>query len=97
MKKLATMFCSVLAFTACTMPPPIASSDGNKHNVEGLREMLNGRHKLVIIFLHGVGDHCPLYALDKTDGWIAEKNERSVNSGSPPGSMRRAMTRNMIE
>jgi hypothetical protein len=69
-----TVLISVLLTAGCAQPAPIkwtGSTDGSV-TLQPIQKLINGKAKLVVIFLHGVGDHCPLYALDEKAGWVSE-------------------------
>ncbi|HEY2346795.1 MAG TPA: hypothetical protein VGH80_13120 [Xanthomonadaceae bacterium] len=45
----------------------------------GLNEKIaQARGKTVIIFVHGMGDHCPGFALDPANGWFSRERATSL-------------------
>jgi hypothetical protein len=94
MKTLTLLLCLTLAVTTGCMRPPTILSLAGEHTVNFPRvgELLHRKKKLVVIFLHGVGDHCPLYALDEKRGWISESAFRPLDHHSPGSAHDRVET-----
>jgi hypothetical protein len=47
--------------------------------VKPLSDLLpQGTNKLVIVFVHGIGDTCPGYALDESRGWLRNSTLRAI-------------------
>ena len=68
--------------TACYSPPIVyssADSDEAHGELKPLRELLPRNDNPVrLFFVHGVGDHCPGYALDPTKGWLNDDNAAAI-------------------
>jgi hypothetical protein len=61
---------SCVALIACSTAPKIVPLDsGTVKDITPLAQLTKDKHKVVIVFLHGVGDHCPGYALKGPDAW----------------------------
>lgn len=75
MKKHLPSLLSVLALFGCANAP-IISNPAEAPNtpalgdVTGISKHLAGKNRAVVVFMHGVGDHCPGYALDGDFGWL---------------------------
>jgi hypothetical protein len=74
-RMLATLF--VLATVGCSHAPVVSNPDEKPTSswtghVDPLRELLKGKTKAVVVFVHGVGDHCPGFALDAKTGWLKQ-------------------------
>lgn len=70
---LAGMFIALGA--GCSHAPIVSSpnegpNDPYSGRVESLDKRLDGKTHMVVVFMHGVGDHCPGFALNETDGWL---------------------------
>jgi hypothetical protein len=74
--------CAVLS--SCVSAPVVyAPSDMTNNKPSGsvtkLSQLLgNSAAPLRIVFLHGVGDHCPGYALDRVKGWLKDSTAKEL-------------------
>jgi hypothetical protein len=59
----------VLSTVAACMTAPVVSDSGSVPPLRDLAPPSGGR--IVLVFVHGVGDHCRGYALDPTSGWLS--------------------------
>lgn len=83
------MLCAsiVLSLTACSSTPLIYnSSDNSPGTIKPLQELLPDNTPVRLFFVHGVGDHCPGYALGP-DGWLNEKNAAAMGLKLVPGGI----------
>ncbi|WP_349735791.1 hypothetical protein [Pseudomonas jessenii] len=68
----------VLSLSACSSAPLIYnSSDNSPGLIKPLQELLPDNTPVRLFFVHGVGDHCPGYALGP-DGWLNDKNAAAM-------------------
>jgi hypothetical protein len=70
---LSLVLCGCLL--ACSSNPVVYSpNDGPNDEASGvvkpLADILQGATAVRLVFVHGVGDHCPGYALDDANGWL---------------------------
>lgn len=72
-----SLLLGVFALAGCASAPIISNpADGPSQKASGhvtaLAQLLDGKRKAVVIFIHGVGDNCPGYAVDgSTDSWLS--------------------------
>jgi hypothetical protein len=66
-----------ISLAGCVSAPIISNpaegpNDKAKGNVKALSELLQGKRKAVVVFVHGVGDHCPGFAIEEhsKDAWL---------------------------
>jgi hypothetical protein len=52
--------------------PSEEAGSPNTGSVPALLTFLDGSRHLVVVFIHGVGDHCTGYALDNSFGWLRD-------------------------
>lgn len=82
LRLLAALVSFMLA--ACGSTPEVYSSndrlkDPPSGSFPGLAQLLpNKPGPLRVVFVHGVGDHCPGYALDPADGWLNDDAAKAV-------------------
>jgi hypothetical protein len=85
-RTIAVLSALIAALAGCSSPQ-IVPLDPATPNIPALRELLHGKRKLVVMFLHGVGDHCPRYALEGRNAWISGDGFRQLgiqdSSGKP--------------
>lgn len=80
----AILLLAVAVFvTGCSFSPIVSSpSEGPKDpargNVTALRTLLAGKDRAVVVMIHGVGDHCPGFALDQNVGWLNTRAEEAL-------------------
>ncbi|MGH8121864.1 MAG: hypothetical protein ACREPT_03745 [Rudaea sp.] len=55
-------------------------------DVTAISKYLAGKTSAVVFFVHGVGDHCPGFALDNTAGWLNDKAVGVIGLVAKPGS-----------
>lgn len=66
---------SLLMLAGCANAPIVSSpleepGEAYRGAVTPLAQLLEGKKEAVVVFIHGVGDHCPGYALSPAFGWI---------------------------
>jgi len=76
MRIVACLFLAVLV--GCARAPIFSSplegpNDPYMGSVDSLTKLLDGKSEAYVVFIHGVGDHCPGYAVAPTFGWLNEK------------------------
>ena len=82
--KLSRLLCTVLSLmcVACAPKPLIYNPSDSKSDPTGqvkpLSALLPEGSRVRLIFVHGVGDHCPGYALDPKDGWLKQENAAAM-------------------
>lgn len=75
---------AVVALAGCVSAPIISNpAEGPKDPAEGsvkaLTELLEHKDRAVVIFIHGVGDHCPGFALGKAKGsWLNDDAQKAL-------------------
>ncbi|XHS77488.1 hypothetical protein ACFJGW_17450 [Burkholderiaceae bacterium UC74_6] len=61
---------------------------------EALGTLMGSARKLRLVFVHGVSDHCPGYALGQDQGWLSQDNLRALHMAPTDG---RYLTKKMVE
>lgn len=89
MKRLTCLFL-LAAVAGCAHDPVVRNASDNKPgSVTPLNAHLaRAGHRAILIFVHGVGDHCPGYALDDTNGWLNRSAQTRLHltpDGNPAG------------
>jgi hypothetical protein len=75
---------AILALAGCVSAPIISNPAEGPHdkaegNVKALPELLNGKKKAVVVFVHGVGDHCPGFAIaNSKDAWLNDDTRKAL-------------------
>lgn len=68
----------LLSLSACSSAPVIYNaSDNSPGQIKPLQELLPDNTPVRLFFVHGVGDHCPGYALGP-EGWLNDKNAEAM-------------------
>jgi len=82
--KATHLICLILPLTiiACA-PAPIIYQPSDKSGeptgkVDKLKMLLPDKSPVRLVFVHGVGDHCPGYALDSRAGWLSTQNAAAM-------------------
>jgi hypothetical protein len=89
LRVLASIFATCLV-AGCTSPPLVydpkdAPGAPPSGSVKPLAELLPaGDGKVWLVFVHGVGDHCSGYALDRGTGWLRTETLRSIGMEPTP-------------
>jgi hypothetical protein len=82
---------SALALVGCARAPLLSSpleEPGDRYSgkVASLADLLKNKTEAYVVFVHGVGDHCPGYALSPDFGWLSLKETTAMRLsaiGSP--------------
>lgn len=89
MLRLLGMLVTAVAMASCAVPTVYAPGDlegrGATGRIEPLSDVLSASKakSLLVVFVHGVGDHCAGYALDPKSGWLSDKTAAAI--GLTPG------------
>ncbi|AZD01432.1 hypothetical protein [Pseudomonas chlororaphis] len=82
--KISRLFCAAIPLVciACSPTPlvyqPSDTSGKATGRVQPLTNLLPIDSHVRLIFVHGVGDHCPGYALDPETGWLSTENAAAM-------------------
>jgi len=74
-----------VGLVGCAAPPVYAVNDTDKPtgHIDNLQDLMAGTDKMRLIIVHGVGDHCPGYAVGDTaqpDGTPQWFNDKALNA-----------------
>jgi hypothetical protein len=69
---------------AVVYSPKDGPDDAPSGAVQPLGSLLGGATSLRLVLVHGVGDHCPGYALDPQDGWLNSDAMQAMGLRSIP-------------
>lgn len=70
---LAALLLAACAHDPIISDPAEAPGEAPRGNVREIAADLHDRTEAVAVFIHGVGDHCPGFALDNKKGWLNDK------------------------
>lgn len=78
----------VLSLTACSSTPLVYNaSDNSPGTIKPLQKLFPDNTPVRLFFVHGVGDHCPGYALGP-DGWLNEKSAAAMGLKPVPDGIK---------
>ncbi len=73
-----TVIAAACAHSPIISDPGESPGDPPRGTVKEITAELSGKSQAVAVFIHGVGDHCPGFALDPDHGWLNDKAVKAI-------------------